>query len=296
MKHGRATEEVQERAALYALGALTQYEARSFEIHLREGCPPCQTLVKHFEKIAEGLGYAAPEVEPAFYLRDILAARVEREPRSAEEVSAPRAEIRSQLEIPLSRSLSFRSASPAPRRTFLPWAVAALFALAAALCFYAWTVAEKSEKQAVAEERGKTLAASTDADRLRGLLEADRSRFREFEQVNAALSSPGMQVLFLGPQTPNAHAALAIFWDRQKSRCVVIGQLPPAPAGKDYQLWFLTPRSKISMGLIEPDASGHAFKGIDIPPVLTEIDAAAITIEPQGGSEQPTTRSFALSR
>ena len=36
MKHERLTEEVQELAALYALGALTQHEARSFEIHLRD--------------------------------------------------------------------------------------------------------------------------------------------------------------------------------------------------------------------------------------------------------------------
>ena len=38
MRHDRATEETRETAALYALGALSQHEARAFEIHLAEGC------------------------------------------------------------------------------------------------------------------------------------------------------------------------------------------------------------------------------------------------------------------
>jgi hypothetical protein len=42
MRHERATEELRELAAFYALGSLTQHEAHSFEIHVQEGCPVCE--------------------------------------------------------------------------------------------------------------------------------------------------------------------------------------------------------------------------------------------------------------
>lgn len=60
--------------------------------------------------------------------------------------------------------------------------------------------------------------------------------------------------------------------------------LPPAPSGHDYQAWKIG-EEVASAGLIEPEA-GRASLAVD------GIDAAkqvGITIEPTGGSDQPTT-------
>ncbi len=60
--------------------------------------------------------------------------------------------------------------------------------------------------------------------------------------------------------------------------------LPAAPAGHDYQAWTIGPRVR-SAGLLLP-ASGKASLEV------TGIDSAqqvGITIEPAGGSDQPTT-------
>ena len=83
MKHGRATEELKEMAALYALGTLTQHEARSFEMHVKEGCPICESECRKFEQTVAKIGIAAEEVPVPDYIRDLLSARIEREVRPA---------------------------------------------------------------------------------------------------------------------------------------------------------------------------------------------------------------------
>jgi anti-sigma-K factor RskA len=87
-----------------------------------------------------------------------------------------------------------------------------------------------------------------------------------------------------------------VYWDVQGNRWVVTADLPPAPEGKVYQLWFVTPNEKISAGLITPDKSGHGFIIVPFPSSITELAAAAITLEPQGGSQQPTMPIYALGK
>lgn len=63
-------------AALYALGALTQHEARSFEEHLREGCEDCKSELESFERAVMLLGLSAAEAEPPSTARAKLMARI----------------------------------------------------------------------------------------------------------------------------------------------------------------------------------------------------------------------------
>ena len=82
MKHERATEEIRELAALYALGSLTQHEAHSFEIHLQEGCAVCEAEIHRLARTLAEMGFAAEEVPAPEYLRDLLllASSVKKDP------------------------------------------------------------------------------------------------------------------------------------------------------------------------------------------------------------------------
>ncbi len=297
MKHRKATEQTQETAALYALGALTQQEARAFEFHLLEGCPACETLTRHFEKIASGLGYAAREAEPAFYLRDVLAARIEREPRTTPAVAATQVKEslrKDKTEIPLHPYLR---GTPLRSPALFPGVLAVLLAISTALFFYLWRTTGRHLNESITYERNKSAAIRAETDRLEGLLKADQAKSRDIEQINMALSSPDTKTFLLTSQTAEASAAVILLWNKQTNRGVVLGKLPPVPAGKDYQLWLMIPPdSKVSEGLLEPDQTGRCFSVVDIPPASSKINAAAITVEPKGGSPQPTTRAFALSK
>ncbi|MGB7925385.1 MAG: cupin domain-containing protein [Pyrinomonadaceae bacterium] len=76
MKHTVAQDALCERAALYALGALNQHEARAFEEHIAEGCEACEAELRPFESVTAAIGFAAPEAEPPRGAREKLLARM----------------------------------------------------------------------------------------------------------------------------------------------------------------------------------------------------------------------------
>lgn len=62
--------------ALYALGALSQHEARAFEEHLAEGCDVCEAELPSFEQTASAIGFSVSEVKPSAEVRDRLMMRL----------------------------------------------------------------------------------------------------------------------------------------------------------------------------------------------------------------------------
>jgi len=76
MKHTAVGDEIGERASLYALGALSQLEARAFEEHLAEGCEACEDELRSFEEVTGVLALAAPAVAPPAGAREKLAERL----------------------------------------------------------------------------------------------------------------------------------------------------------------------------------------------------------------------------
>ncbi|MEP6637477.1 MAG: cupin domain-containing protein [Acidobacteriota bacterium] len=74
---GRAsTDEMIDVAALYALGALSQHEARSFERHLDEGCADCGSELQTFAKTVAALAFSVADEQPPARLRALLLDRI----------------------------------------------------------------------------------------------------------------------------------------------------------------------------------------------------------------------------
>ncbi len=76
MSDRRAAHDLRDIAAMYALGALSQHEARYFEEHLTEGCDACLAELKAFELTVGALGYSTPEEQPPARVRAVLTAMV----------------------------------------------------------------------------------------------------------------------------------------------------------------------------------------------------------------------------
>lgn len=279
-------------AALYALGALSQLEACAFEVHLREGCAACNTELKQFEQVVGVLGSVTAPIAPPPYLRDLLTVRIERE--------APEASPASAIVIPFPEQsgAADRRSAPAilPRsRVWLPWAVAATLLIALAYTFTAWQSEHRSLKAAV-ERNTETASALAENTRLKEELRKENTALTELAQVNSVLSSPQWRIIPLEGQEPAPTSSAKIYWDVQGKRWVVTADLPPAPEGKVYQLWFVTAEAKISAGLLRPDSDGHGFTVVELPPNINQLAAAAITLEPDGGSQQPTMPIYALGK
>jgi anti-sigma factor ChrR (cupin superfamily) len=83
MRHQTA-EEANERAPLYALGALDEEEARLFEAHLAEGCEMCTDEIRSFDSVVASLGDCPSEITPAPVIRKRLEAFLTKEARPDE--------------------------------------------------------------------------------------------------------------------------------------------------------------------------------------------------------------------
>ncbi|UFN42791.1 anti-sigma factor [Nocardioides okcheonensis] len=83
-----------------------------------------------------------------------------------------------------------------------------------------------------------------------------------------------------------------VTWSKSQDRAVITTEdMVGAPDGKDYELWFVGPDGSFTPAGLMPDAPDQTV-------VLdgTTVDAAAvgITVEPDGGSEQPTSDPIAV--
>jgi anti-sigma-K factor RskA len=290
LKHDVSTEEGQETAALYALGSLSQHEARAFEIHLRQGCDICLRELYEFTGVVDALSAGVAEVAPPNYLRDLLNARIEKEASLHLNVPSAEAQVYHFPEkAPQTRPLEAR---PSAFTGWLPWAIAACLLIAFVYTFINWRT-DHRQLQTLASQNADTQQQIAG---LREQLTNESARARELEQINSVLDSPQRSVIAMAGLETAPNASGNVYWDHQKNRWVVSANLPPAPAGKVYQLWVVTPDAKISAGLIEPDPRGHGFVVVDVPPNVNQIQAAAITLEPQGGSPQPTMPIYVMGK
>lgn len=294
MKHQAINEEHQALAALYALDALSQREAASFEGHLREGCSVCLAELEGFETVTASLASDGIEASPGPYLRDVLTARIEREAQDPPERTGASV-IRFPEHSSARRSAADRGDQPL-WKTVLPWALAASFLIALTVSFIAWRAERRELTGMVGSNQEEASSALKDNLELREKLKRESLRTDELNQINSVLASGQWRVLTLAGQEPAASASATVYWDVKGNRWVVSADLPPAPAGKAYQLWFVTPDAKISAGMINPDLNGHGFTVVRFPSNVTKLAAAAITLEPEGGSPQPTMPIYVLGK
>src|SRR5262245_12060655 len=77
-------EKITEQAAMYALGMLSQSEARAFEDSLKEGQKECAEEVAAFDAVVNALALGVPELSPQKLVRNHLLLSVASEAETAE--------------------------------------------------------------------------------------------------------------------------------------------------------------------------------------------------------------------
>jgi len=251
-------QELIESAASYALDALEADERVAFEAHLAD-CDQCQSEVAAYREVAGALVHAAaPVPAPPPALRD----RILREARQVRPIAT------------VSRPLVTAAPPARSRGRMAPWLVAAA-SLAAAIVVL---LMDRSER-----ERNQRLAVE---------LESARATLARTDSTLSAFLGPEVHVVSLtapAEQKPRVR----VFWNHTRRTYIVTALgLPPAPEGKTYQLWAMRKgQAPLSMGTFNPDASGRTVTMLAVAQAITDggfIDDCAMTVEPAGGSPQPT--------
>ena len=235
-------------AAAYALGALSSEEARRFEAYLA-GSPEAQREVAEYRDVAALLALGGPEAAPSPDLRERVLSRIQ----------AP----------------SARPSAAAPRRS-PPWgALAAGLVAVAGLGFGYVQLREVRDLRA---ELGRTMQRLAQTSELLTAREATLN----------AIFEPGVQMFQL-TASGDPDPLIQVFWDRERHRAIVHGfRLDSVPEGKAYQLWFIKDGAPVPSVTFKPEPTGHV-KVEQVPvPADGKVSAAAVTVEPESGSTQPT--------
>lgn len=256
MRHSQLTDNLQEQATLYAAGAMTDDERAEYSRHLEDDqCPVCRAEVKELQAAVSMLAFTVPEASPSPRVRERLM-------EQARSVAPPRPAV---------------ALRPRPHWLGLLTSTVAVGAIVVAM------------------------AATRANNELRHLSDVLNSRIAQLEvqltqneNYIATLTSPDVRVINLAGQTTNVQASGRIFWDAQRKKWFMyVKDLPPVPADKTYELWFV-PKSGNPMRSVvfNTQPGGSVELQVDVPEGL-DLKAAAVTTEPAGGTDQPT-GTFAL--
>jgi anti-sigma-K factor RskA len=242
----------------YALGALDPQERVSLEAHLASGCPDCAKALGEARWLVSQLAYLAPEAQPRDMLRGRLLQTVRAEARSA-------------------RPPKSSSAIP-----FWMWG-----AVAALLLFTVYQAWETSRLHITIENTNQQAQAEIDK---RHELEEQFALARREATILTDPHSVKIPMPAGSIEMPNLEA----MW-HAKLGIVVAGQNVPMPSGNHtLQLWLIpkTPGAKpMPSMMVRPDADGKFVLLVASPPdAMDATKALAITEEPAGGSQAPTTK------
>jgi anti-sigma-K factor RskA len=189
---------------------------------------------------------------------------------------SPSDSVKERLMAPLANAQPVKTEKP---RRWIIW-LAAIEAVAASVLLF-MIFSDNAELR-------RTAAA------LRTQVQQLEARLAEQQVLLASLTSSDVQVANLSGQNATPGARARLFWDQQRNHWLVyVNNLPPAPANRTYQLWFVPKAGNpVSAGTFNTDQTGSAVVEADVPPGL-DLMAAAVTPEPAGGLPQPT-GAFAL--
>jgi anti-sigma factor RsiW len=104
------------------------------------------------------------------------------------------------------------------------------------------------------------------------------------QAINAVLSAPDARIL--SARTVSGGVATVVVSPAHHELTVALAGLRPLPDGEVYQLWLIGPPQTRSAGLLPAAVGGRA--GPVLATGLATGDKLGMTIEPAGGTSQPT--------
>lgn len=243
-------EDLHSLAAPYALDALEPGERRRFEKHLG-GCDRCAAEVRALTEDAVRLAWSTA-APPPHAMRDRVLAAVRATPQAA----APARE-----RVPSLPPHVWGAQPPPPRRRQRPLFVPFATATAAAALVVASLFAVQ-------------------ADRTQDQLDAARAQSSEIAHVLAATDARATS-----GKDAQGRSIGAVVSASERQAVVTLSGYGALSKGRVHQLWLMRPRAQPrSLGLFKTDTPLVAT-GLD-----TSATSLAVTVEPAGGSPQPTSQ------
>lgn len=271
----------------WALNALDAEEREQVRRYLEED-PEAAAEADSFEETAAELASSLPPLAPRPELKAAVMARIgttrqlsplpeDEEPSATADASPPSA-------VPSSAAPSPSALSSTPPRPAAE--VVSLDRYRASVRRSRWTaVAAAALMVSTIVGIGLWSGVRADEQEARASLEAMASEQAAAEEQNAMVST----ILAAGDAShlvipSEGGGSLQLMYSRDQEAMIVQGAgLPTLPEGEVYQLWMIEDSGIASAGMLQDPAEPMVHAGA-IPEGVT----LGLTIEPAGGSEQPT--------
>lgn len=268
-------EDYKELLPLYTLDILEEAEARALKEHLAI-CAECRSEVDGWRETTSALAYAAAPAEPSPELRSRILA-------SVRSLSAPSASRGAAAE-PVTRESNVVQ-MPVRSWTF-PQKVLAIAASLAFVALLASLFVVWSRNQALEAE----------VTRLSQGLDQAQEKLARLEQDSEILNAPTLAMATL-KGTPMAQQAQGkLMYDQKTGRAIfTASNMPQAPKGMAYQLWYIAGNRPMPGAVFNIDASGRATMRDQLPPEARNATAFAVTLEPEKGVDAPTGEMYLLT-
>jgi anti-sigma-K factor RskA len=244
----------------YALGTLTDDEARRFATHLQT-CEECRRSVHEMAVVGEALARALPPQVPPPGLRDRV----------------------------LSRATAPAVTAQATARRAMPygWLAAAAILVAAVTSVLAWQYREEAARARLEQQ-----ATARQLQSLEQQIAQLQAGVSTAAQTRSVLAARDMARIELSGQAPAPGATGRVFWSPTHGLVFAATNLPELPPGRVYQLWVVAD-APISAGIGQL-TSGGELSVVSTPTAPARPKAFALTIEPEGGRPAPTGPMFLL--
>ena len=139
---------------------------------------------------------------------------------------------------------------------------------------------------------GRTVSVERQARQTaEGVASTLRSQVASLDSLVATLTASELTTVTL--TSTGAPPSARLYWNRARGEVLLAAfRLPPAPAGRTYQLWGIAEgAAPVSLGTFGSAGEGREVVRFQLPPGLN-LAIGAVTEEPAGGSPQPTSTPF----
>ncbi|HKR01911.1 MAG TPA: anti-sigma factor [Pyrinomonadaceae bacterium] len=292
----RGHEEYREMVAARALDALDAAEARELDAHLAT-CAECRAEWDAWQETAASLAYAAPAAEPSPGLRSRILASIRAE--GAPQISRPAAKRGTELEeVKVKSSQAESNVLPFEKPARRSWSMASkIGALAASLALVALAISLVMLWNRYNAAQQELARVSAQLNQAQGELNRERETLAREREARELISAPDARIMTLAGTEMAKSAHAKFVFDRTTGRAMLMAyELPPAPSGKAYQLWFIKEGQPPMPGRVfSTDTSGHAEMSEQLPANAREATVFAVTLEPEGGTSAPTSKPYLLT-
>jgi anti-sigma-K factor RskA len=256
----------------YVFGRLNPGNRKQFEAHLESGCELCKRELSELYEATALLPLLLRQEAPPSGLRQRLVSRLSsKRPEPPQRGSKPKptqTPQRGPVEAPVAKT----SASAPAHSWYLYASIVMGILLIVALFFFL----------------NDQLRTTGDLQKKVNDLQA---QVQQKQDMLAVLQGQKIEMLQLSGVDAGSDVFARVFWDPQKRHAVLQAVNLPAQTGdKQYQLWVIKDKKFLRAGEFDITAEKSTiFAALTLPVgEKQEIEGFAVTLEPRGGSTQPS--------